>query len=102
MRAHGAPPEVLARWAAIVQPAQAEPPILEVWPEHWHAWRVFLAMGTQWRRTGDRWDGLDYAALPIVLAEHKACPHRQPLPVLMAQLRQLEHAALGPLNTARD
>jgi hypothetical protein len=39
-----------------------------VWPEHWEAVRVFLAMTTQWRRVG--MDavavGLDYAALPAV------------------------------------
>lgn len=39
-----------------------------VWPENWDALRLFLAMGTQWRRAGMAGLplGLDYAVLPIV------------------------------------
>lgn len=39
-----------------------------VWSENWDALRLFLAMGTQWRRAGMAGLplGLDYAVLPIV------------------------------------
>lgn len=60
-------------------------------------------MGSQWRVAtfglgGFLRLGLDYAALPIVLAEHRAIAHRQPIAELMPQLRELEHAALDELN----
>lgn len=40
----------------------------EVWPEHWGAWRVFMAMGTQWLTAGmaGMRYGLNYAVLPTV------------------------------------
>jgi hypothetical protein len=75
-----------------------------VWAEHWHAFAVFLGMGTQWRvRDGARgllYDGLDYAALDPVLQEHAKLPRRlrQPLARLMPQLRTLEAAARTALN----
>ncbi len=77
-----------------------------VWPEHWHALEVFLAMATQWRtHLGARglfYEGLDYAALPPVLAEHRRLPRRlrQPMDRLMPQLRTLELEARTHLNEA--
>jgi hypothetical protein len=80
------------------------PPGVGIWPRHWHAWRVFVGMGSQWR-TKDRqggllYEGLDYAALPVVLREHRRLPrrYRQPLARLMPQLRTLEGAAREQLN----
>jgi hypothetical protein len=78
----------------------------DVWAEHWHAFAVFRAMGTQWRVRdgGDRgllYDGLDYGGLEPVLAEHRrSMPRRrrQPLARLMPQLRTLEAAARTALN----
>jgi hypothetical protein len=73
-----------------------------VWPRHWHAVQIFCAMGTQWRThlgaKGLIYQGLDYAALRPVLAEHRHGQHRQPMEVLMPQLRTLELAAREHLN----
>lgn len=75
---------------------------VEVWPQHWHAVRVFMAMGSQWRVVagfgGARTLGMDYGALPPVLDEHRRSRHRQPMRRLMPQLRTLEAAALEVLN----
>lgn len=77
---------------------QARESGIDIWPEHWHAFNVFLSMGTQWRSVagfgGVLRMGLDYAALPVVLAEHRSVEHRQPLDLLMPQLRIMEYAAL--------
>lgn len=73
-----------------------------VLPECWHAVKVFEGMGSQWRVIpGPRhplFIGLDYAALPVVLAEKRRIAHRQPLDVLMPQLRFLEAEARSHLN----
>lgn len=59
-------------------------------------------MGTQWQVAagfgGTLYVGLRYEALPVVLQEHEAAPHAQPLSVLMPQLRLLERAARTELN----
>lgn len=80
-----------------------------MWSHHWHAWRVFLAMGTQWRTRRDPgglfYEGLEYAGLPVVLQEHRrALPRRlrQPLERVMPQLRVLERAAAAEFNRADD
>lgn len=104
LRAMGASPATLAQARAqLGLDAPGDPARVPVLAENWHASLLFLAMGTQWRlRTLPDgalwWDGLDYAALPLPLAELRHVPHRQPLPVLMPQLRQLERAALRCLN----
>ena len=48
--------------------AARKPEPCGVWQENWDTLRVFLAMGTQWRRAGMAAlpVGLDYTALPIV------------------------------------
>lgn len=68
-----------------------------VWPENWHAVCIFLDMASQWRlvptMAGVFWQGLDYAALPVVMAALKpALPEHtaRPLAKLMPQLRLLE------------
>jgi len=38
-----------------------------VWPEHWPALELLIAMGTQWRTGVSGATGLDYAALPAVM-----------------------------------
>lgn len=35
----------------------------EVWPENWRAWKLFEAVGTQWRCGPNGVIGLDYGAL---------------------------------------
>jgi hypothetical protein len=101
MRAFGASPDSLAQYRArLIE--QAESNAVHIFPENWHATSVFLAMGSQWRIEsgwgGRVYHGLDYAALPPVLAEHRRIVHRQPMDVLMPQLRTLEMAARDVLN----
>jgi hypothetical protein len=100
MRGHGATASELEAARARIDAANPPP---RIWPCHWHAWCVFAAMGTQWRRRADgALDGLDYAGLPPVLQEHRRrLPRRlrQPLQRLMPQLRALENAALVELRS---
>lgn len=44
-----------------------EPEVLEVWPEHWPAVRLFSAMGTQWSVGMAGPTGLRYEAIPFIL-----------------------------------
>lgn len=103
MKSCGAPPEAIAAYRARLF-SEAEQRAIGIFPENWHAWNVFRAMGSQWRTTGGFagriYEGLDYGALPIVLAEHRRVEPRQPLHVLMPQLRTLESAAREILNRA--
>lgn len=104
LRGMGASPEVIAQARAQLGLDKAQQPlVIRVLPENWHACLLFLAMGTQWRlRTRPDgavvWDGLDLSALTWPLRELRQVPHRQPLDVLMPQLRALERAALKKLN----
>jgi hypothetical protein len=83
-----------ARAAIVARNAREQ---FAVWPENWHAVCIFLDMGSQWRlvptMTRVIWQGLDYAALPVVMAALKpALPQHtlQPLVRLMPQVRLLE------------
>lgn len=78
---------------------------LDVWPENWHAVLAFLEMGSQWRviptMTSLLWQGLEYAAIPLVLAALKPrvpAECRRPLHELMPQLRTLERRAVELKN----
>ena len=75
-----------------------------VWPEHWHAVQLFVAMGTQWRcAVGERliYTGLDYSVLPIV-ERRLRFDHPDAIAVdrceRFAQLRVLEAAARAEKN----
>jgi len=78
---------------------RATPPPTEVMPANWGAVRVFLAMGTQWRRAGMTGlpCGLDYAALPAVCAAEDEVLDG----VLLARLRAMEGAALVRMDEVR-
>jgi hypothetical protein len=96
MLALGATPEVAA--AAATQ-AEAEDRAVEVWPQNEGAVKVFLSMGTQWRRAGMAGvpTGLDYAALPAVCRAH-----RQKLDAaLLDAVGVIEVAALGTMLRKR-
>lgn len=101
MRAFGAPAEQVARYRARLIDEQRQRRV-DIFPENWHAMCVFLGMGSQWRTEvgfgGRLYRGLEYASLPIVLAENRRVPHRQPIDVLMPQLRTLEATACTALN----
>jgi hypothetical protein len=91
MVALGAPAEVAREATAAAQAADA----VEVWPENEGAVRVFLSMGTQWRRAGLSGipTGLDYAALPAVCRAHRERLDR----ALLARIGVIENAALGAM-----
>lgn len=104
LRLFGAPPPVLRAAQEQLQ-AAADAATVKVWPENWHAVQAFLAMGTQWHwapagMAGSRPVGLRLEALPVVLPAVRArvpAAHRQPYAQLLAQLQQLEDAALAAL-----
>lgn len=82
--------------------AQAQQP---VWPQNWHATRVFLGMATQWQLLAGFGSvvqaGLRYEALPVVASAVKAevAPHLlRPWAQLFAQVQALEAAAMKALN----
>lgn len=81
--------------------------LLPILPENWFCVRVFDAMASQWRllpaaNGGVRFIGLDYAALPVVLAAlRRTQQHPQPLHVLLPQLQVMEGAAMAVLNNPR-
>lgn len=101
MERFGAPPEVIDAWRRELH-ARAQQTRLNVWPQHWYPVKVFEAMGSQWTlmpgHAGPVHVGLNYAALPVVLAEHRQTQHRVPLPKLMPKLRLLESVARDALN----
>lgn len=101
MRAAGATAASLAAYRRRLEEAVAVRSI-ELFPENWHAFSVFLRMGDQWRIAtgagGLLFLGLDYGALPPVLEECRRVPHRQPMDRLMPQLRTLVRAARAVLN----
>lgn len=98
----------MAEWRAALH-ADAAAQQLDVWPEHWHAVQIFLAMETQWRvaagMAGLVWLGLDYSAIDA--AERIARPHvpralrmhrRGQRPQLHDQLRLLEQHGAAARN----
>jgi len=96
LRLLGAPPAVIDALQARLS-GLAATIACEVWPSHWHALMIFLAMSTQWRViAGLRsliYQGLDYSSLPIIIEEYRDRPYSQPLAQLMPRLRALEECA---------
>lgn len=66
------------------------PGVLEIWPENWHAVRVFNGLATQWRRDGDHIAGLLYPSIGVV-AEGMGVALRD----VFAPLQLMEEAALA-------
>lgn len=95
-RGLGLPPEALAAMERTA--ARGAPEHIGVWPENWGAVRVFLAMGTQWRRAGMGGVpvGLDYAALPAIAGALGVPADAD----LLARLRVME-AEAGQILRAR-
>jgi hypothetical protein len=88
--AMGMGPDALAAMLRQARARQPEP--VEVMPANVEALRVFLAMGTQWRRAGMAGlpVGLDYAALPAVCEAEGVALGAD----LLARLRLVEGAAI--------
>lgn len=99
----GAPAHVIAEARAAIEAMPAK--LMPVLPECWHATVVFLRMSDQWRvhigMAGPWYQGLDLAALPIVLqaTEPTIEEHlRRPLAELLDQLHALASGARKVLN----
>ncbi len=102
LEAFGVPAHVIAEARAALQ---ERPNHFAVLPENWHAVCAFVRMSDQWRVVmgmgGMHWLGLDFAALPVVLAatKQRVAEHlRRPLPDLLDQLRSMADAARRVLN----
>lgn len=66
---------------------------VEVWPDAWPAFRLFDAMGTQWRVGPGGASGLDYTAIPTT-AEMLGIKRRD-LTEIFPDLRVMEVEALA-------
>lgn len=77
---------------------EAGGPPVYLWPDVEQSVRVFIGMGTQWRRGGmaGALTGLDYAALPVVLRIY-AIP-RALWADVFDDIRQMEVAVLDMAN----
>ncbi|MBH3360442.1 DUF1799 domain-containing protein [Pseudomonas putida] len=71
---------------------------VEVWPDAWPAFRVFEALGTQWRVASGGPYGLDYNAIPA--AASMLGIRRRELTEVFQDLRIMEHEALGVMAEA--
>ncbi|WP_162906704.1 DUF1799 domain-containing protein [Algihabitans albus] len=97
LRALGAPPEAIAARRSAPAPPPAEP--VEIWADHWEAFRWFRACASQWRYAGETAVplGLDYGGAETAARLAGIEPTRQ----RFAQLRTLEAAALEALLERR-
>lgn len=66
---------------------------VEVWPDAWPAFRLFDAMGTQWRVGPGGASGLDYTAIPA--AASMLGIRRRDLTDIFPDLRVMEVEALA-------
>lgn len=98
-RALGLPAEAIAD----IEAALAQGDGFEgVWPDHEAAVAAFCVAGTQWRTAplgmaGYAYVGLDYSAA----RDAWAMAGLETTPEVFAQIRLIEHGALGALNEAR-
>ena len=108
LKAAGAPTEVLELKRAELK-RSTESELVEIWPEHWRAADVFLAMSTQWNvitghqgmNGGLHHQGLKYEVLELVerpLPIDPEAPSPPDAATLFDQLQTLERAALKHLN----
>ena len=81
------------------QAIAAAPAEIEVHPENWPAVRLFIGLGTQWRRAGMAGvpTGLDYAAIPAVAGMLGLTADED----LLRRLRVLETEALDVMLSKR-
>lgn len=66
---------------------------VEVWPDAWPAFRLFDAMGTQWRVGPGGASGLDYTAIPATASMLGI--KRRELTYIFPDLRVMEVEALA-------
>lgn len=77
-----------------------------VWPQNWHAVKLFLALSTQWQVVGGfgaaLFAGLRYEAVPVVQSAVKAVLPSElvrPWPEVFGKLQAIEAAALKAMNS---
>nr|WP_185061881.1 DUF1799 domain-containing protein [Pseudomonas putida] len=75
-----------------------EEEVVEVWPDAWPAFRLFDALGTQWRVASGGPSGLDYTAIPVTASMLGI--KRQELTNIFPDLRIMEHEALAVMAEA--
>ncbi|QRI87836.1 DUF1799 domain-containing protein [Pseudomonas putida] len=80
-------------------PDDIEEEVVEVWPDAWPAFRLFDAMGTQWRVGHGGASGLDYTAIPATASMLGI--KRRDLTDIFPDLRVLEVEALSVMQDAR-
>ena len=89
-------------YIAALEGAVVELADVPIWPQHWQAFLVFQSMPWRIARSDHATivDGLELAALPIVMRAQHHLPRRlrQRPPVLLAQLRILESSARRVFN----
>ncbi|MGE8045438.1 DUF1799 domain-containing protein [Pseudomonas monteilii] len=68
---------------------------VEVWPDAWPAFRLFEALGTQWRQGSGRPTGLDYGVVPAVASMLGI--ERHVMAALFSDLRVMEAEALAAM-----
>lgn len=73
---------------------------VEVWPDAWPAFRLFDAMGTQWRLGQGGASGLDYTAIPAT-AEMLGIKRRD-LTDIFPDLRVMEVEALAVMAESME
>ncbi|GLO52473.1 hypothetical protein PPUN110474_38740 [Pseudomonas putida] len=71
-----------------------------IWPDAWPAFRLFEAMGTQWRMGPGGATGLDYTA--IRETAKMIGLKRSELPDIFPDLRAMEHEALAVMAEASE
>lgn len=73
---------------------------VEVWPDAWPAFRLFDAMGTQWRVGPGGPSGLDYTAIPT--AASMLGMKRRDLTEIFPDLRVMEVEALAVMAESME
>lgn len=72
--------------------------IIEVWPENWPVFELFVQMGTQWRIGNGGPTGLDYSALyPLLDRQFSGDEWQQ----AFADIRAMEVSALDEIHKDR-
>ena len=89
--------------AAGFEPEDYETDPVEIWPENWPAWALFVTVSTQWRTAGmGSYIGLDYGPLFIVMDRQGL--QGQAWLDMLDDIRTIESAALEQIraNTPND
>ena len=79
--------------------ADIEEDDVEIWPDNWPVFRLFNALGTQWRTGAGGATGLDYTPIRDV-ASYIGIKKRQ-IPELFPDLQVMEAEALAVMAEAK-